>query len=573
MAETNPQGPPAPRRVLTMDGDHIDELMWLILRIRSVRSDAVRHLLPEHFSKDQEAYLSVLWRAVLELHDRYPKGEAIPYPAICNACRELASDPATGLPADQWHNLLDTDDDFDEDDPDPQVGLLFHAYNKIRKIHLDKDHALVQLRRFLHERAGVEPIVRQIRAADAQGLVLPDVAALLDAGRRNIARYDTIGTSPFESFDFDLDTLGPLPVAPSGLPFFDKLMDGGPAAPEIIGILGPTGGGKSTSLSQLAVARVLMCHADADAGRERRQVFLVSYEDNALGVRLADGTQTVGTIFARTVGNLANVDRRVVSNREKFGGFTRTGQKLRAYEYELHPGQDPATVPGEYERIRAAQKILGAGLSVVNMGLDGRGYGGVAEIVGLIEAQMERTGCRPSCILVDSINLLCLNHLVFQGKDPDKTIRRAIIDTVFECRRLLAERFQCDVWVTNQLEAAQNKRAATAAGHHSEATDAKGWANALDFAWVFNMPDINRFTTFTLSKARRGGCDGQQVVMQLDGLFARWRDRSPEYVVHQGEFQLRSIVEQFAVAPAAAPQTSISQVGDPTGLAAPWDNA
>ena len=63
----------------------VEELLIHALRLRGVRREAARLLLPEHFGHDTERHLKLLWRVALGLHGEYPDAEAIPERALHSA--------------------------------------------------------------------------------------------------------------------------------------------------------------------------------------------------------------------------------------------------------------------------------------------------------------------------------------------------------------------------------------------------------------------------------------------------------------------------------------------------------
>jgi hypothetical protein len=308
------------------------------------------------------------------------------------------------------------------------------------------------------------------------------------------------------------------------------MMGGGPAATEFIGLMAPTGGGKSTLISQMACERAKLYRAMALGGGPSLSVLYFTYEDPFYG----EDAKELDRIWIRMMAHYADVDRNQLERVGWVAGLSTTGN-LKPYELALCGDQDPATFPGERERIERAMRQLEPHQRIFDMQSDGRGNGGVPEIVQLIEREIDN-GHRPGVVLIDSINLLLGRNLSAQGRDLQRETPTAMALAVEDIRREVGVRFGADVWVTNQVAGAMTKRSPGAGLHHSDAAGAKLWAQATDFCWAIGALDNtnDKAARFDLSKARRGGCDGQHIVARLNGKFARWEDCSDKLTIYNG---------------------------------------
>src|SRR4051794_2776679 len=98
--------PTRPRPRKAMDETRVEELAIALVRIREVRTLAFQELKPEHFDRDTEVGLAVLWEALVQVAAKYPNAikNRLPYAAVRERARTLAAE--YGLSEAQQCDLL-----------------------------------------------------------------------------------------------------------------------------------------------------------------------------------------------------------------------------------------------------------------------------------------------------------------------------------------------------------------------------------------------------------------------------------------------------------------------------------
>lgn len=503
----------------------LDTLVVTMCLNRTIRAQATRLITREHFLPGEASWALVV-RVIGELLDEYADVDRIPYLDLKGAVNDAAHGIGSELRPEDWDAIFDTP----EDGKDGVPGLLWTACKMYKPSDFTTEKARALLVRFLEERAVDAPIKH---AAQFGSSVVVNWADHFDEHQRMVAKIRSMGESPFR--DFGMSELEDTTVTtiPTTMAFVNDMMGGGFAAREIIGITAPTGGGKSTLVHQLgmSLARSFQIIAGPDAAADDLRSSLVfSYEDDEQ------------RIFVRSMACAARIPRGVLQERRD----TKTDllRKRSDYDQKLAELEDIPIeeYPTEYARFRHAVKTFRKNYRYLDMTQPGRGDGGVAEIVGMIDADVATTGQRPGLVVVDSIDLLAENHLREIGEDPQRLLPTEIPAAVHRLRKLVGVKYGCTVIVTNQL-AGQFLKQTSMNLDHSQAGGSKSWAKGLDYHFMLCKMTSEKVAALACTKDRRSGHDGDKVLIRMDGRFGRWLDASHTHVVQNGAIMSRSAAE------------------------------
>ena len=103
---------------------------------------------------------------------------------------------------------------------------------------------------------------------------LDDLSAFVDSGTKDVSRIGISGEPDIEDPLSDPDKFMPerIPIS-TGVDWIDYLSGGGHCAGELIGVLGPQGGGKTMTATSMLIAQA----------KQRRHCLLLTYEQSVLG--------------------------------------------------------------------------------------------------------------------------------------------------------------------------------------------------------------------------------------------------------------------------------------------------
>jgi hypothetical protein len=241
-----------------------------------------------------------------------------------------------------------------------------------------------------------------------------------------------------------------LQLQPTGVSFVDELLGGGVEAHDVIGILGPTGVGKTTLAMQIAVS---LARREAAAGSQTKIVYL---------------------------------------------GFEETESELRSLCFSCAAGVPrmelplPSFRPSEHQRsaLVSAAAMLNSDLTIIR-GPSHRIEADTFDVFfaalrDLIAAKLPEAVV--GAIVIDPVELACRRF-----QDPDdfdmKVHRRLSGEFPPLCRRHLALRFSCPVWLVHHLEGKLGNRPSGFVGAHEDSQHGPMFGRELDRSLVFGSQD------------------------------------------------------------------------------------
>lgn len=285
-----------------------------------------------------------------------------------------------------------------------------------------------------------------------------------------------------------------LPPAPiiTSMPWIDQYI-GGLRTGDIIGVLGPYSGGKTTLM---ATAAVRMAQNYAAQGQNKLAIF-IGYED---------GSSKMNHMFWSAA---AHVDRNLFAQGKDFWLKFSTRDNPKDYDKKLPENRNGKIVTGERERWDLAMPWFNKHFVFLdfsaNASSGGHGNGGAAEIVAVLTQLAETRGMEIGLVAIDYAGLL-LNRSLEQNKRTKdlEQIWRQVQMLPDNLRTMVAVPFDCTVMLAHQLAGGDIKKIPSYRYvTHLEAQGSKAFAENLHSCICINTRDPEtRVSTINWSKIR-----------------------------------------------------------------------
>ena len=425
---------------------------------------------PELFDPATEAPWQVAFLALCRAMDRYNGFSFVTLRQA--AADELSENPLIQLTPDQYQGV------FSEDANQP--GILCYITG-VPNEHLGPDTLAMAdeiLRRFLLERTIAAPLRRLMsQPMGAPNRYPADLGQALENYAEHYRRLSAPSTLPVVQ-------LAPPPgqlLRPAcdfvltGLPMFDVRF-GGVRRGDTNGIVGVTGGAKTTIGTFLCV--LAGRNSWQQQGMNCEQAAFVTYEEPVW--RLRPRFQSAAMYIPR----------------EKLETMTNVEQLARTpQEYELALRSDyNGDVPSEYDRyLHAAQWVNHAIAAFDLSGTDehplaGQGY--VQEVSNILYQHAQQTGRGYRCVVLDYAGLSCDRYMAANNMEEGQ-LRHLLRRYGEECKKKIAERFNCTVWVLQQIRGEACNKNPTALLHHNDAAESKSFAENMALCACIGSVDRN----------------------------------------------------------------------------------
>ena len=384
--------------------------------------------------------------------------------------------------------------------------------------------AIKAVKQFREEQV-VTKVKDQIRR---QGLMVSDVPQYLDAARQEADEIAAIGVSTAGSlFPEGWDKDGGINTVSTGLVFIDTFLNGGHAPEEVYGVLGPFASCKTTLGVMLAVNACRQAAQILKETGEHQYVFLASYEAGLSELRI------------RTLSYAAKIQRESLEAMGKKGlAALSTSDNLQPYEEKMFAGAlaDGKKVLGEQGRAKLVMKWLENHLIVLDMtGADeshrGAGSGYIPEIAHRIKTELRARGADAQCrlVVIDYVGAMAKRHLAKAEKEVAE-LRHWITSAPLEAKNQIAIKFQCPVWLMQQISGAANDKTPGARYYHTDAAESKSFAENLDFCFSVGKPNGIGLCQIVATKHRRTGEQPAQII-QIKGEMSTVVSAGSKYVL------------------------------------------
>lgn len=299
------------------------------------------------------------------------------------------------------------------------------------------------------------------------------------------------------------------PRMPFGIRALDLISGGGLAPGEVMGLLGPTGGGKTVMAVGMACERA----------RRAQHVQLYTYEQ-----------RTEGDVMERLCCYMTGLD---------IGRF-----------------RDKALVdldPGASARLREESARYAKYLSVVDLAQGTRGSGGMDEVMSYIDIQAERGEC-PGLVIIDWLGSMVQRYLAFNNLQSDqyRHIGHQFIDKLSSH----AKKLGYSAVINHQLRTDAARRRPEVKPNVAEAHEMRAFAYYLDACACLGTLSPDTFVGWLImDKQRRGACG--DVLVRLDGPHMKFEQAEGFVTDHRGRF-----ISEASTAPDAEDEAESKKINE-----------
>jgi hypothetical protein len=359
----------------------------------------------------------------------------------------------------------------------------------------DKSHVNTILRRFMNDRLVKNNVQRVMNAGS--GIVVSDLEAQLARFTRQAQAVQFLGRAADNSAtmpEYGAEIELPPPPIPSTLPWVDQYIDGFRPG-DLIGVLGPYSGGKTTALSVAAVRMAQQFYIN----NENKLSVFIGYED---------GGAKMKHMFWSAA---SHVNRNMFVAGSQFWEQFSTRDTLKDYDRELPENKNGEILVGERERWDAAKIWMNQNFVFLdfsaNASSGGHGNGGVPEILAVLQQLAESRGMSIGFVAIDYAGLLLNRQLSKNDKTKNmEQVWRPMQMLPDELRTYVSVPLNCTVMLAHQLAGGDIKKIPTYRYvDHLDAQGSKAFAENLHACLCINTRDPEtRVSTINWSKIRSG---------------------------------------------------------------------
>jgi hypothetical protein len=402
------------------------------------------------------------------------------------------------------------------------------------------------LKRFMNVRF-IKPQIQNFLNRGTEDTVPDQIKGFLERFGRIAQRVDYIGTPTVNSAampTYGTPIILPPPAMPTGIPWIDQYI-GGFRPGDVIGVLGPYSGGKTTLLTTAAIRTAELY---ANQGSNKLSVF-IGYED---------GAERMNPLFWSAA---TRIDRNLFINAgEAFWAQLSDRNNLKDYDRELPENRNGEIMFGERERWEAAMPWFNRNFVFLdfsyNVATGGRGAGGVPEIKVALERLAEERGMEIGAVFIDYTGIM-VERLLSNSKHAaaqfdQHAIIRPIKQVPDDLRTQVAVPVGCSIMLAHQLAPGEVKKFKTWEYiSHLDASGCKSFAENLHSCLCINQRDLStRVSTIFWSKVRTGVPATYHGLIRMDDLVVDIHLVNDRYVACP---MTRAIVEQNDVRVVAPP--------------------
>lgn len=421
-----------------------------LVRTPMVIHKALNTLRPEDFDPSEEP-LALIWAISRDFFRQ--TNQTIPKPYLL---AELSNRPLgemgeirpDGTPTEKRRLLLD---------------VIESIYETITDADLVPQFALSYLQEWLDERC--------VASIDLSSNNVPDLILSMN---REYARTRVTASAAADMFNVESDSVETIdsPRIPTGFRALDELTAGGLKASEMLGVLAPTGGGKTTFSIQLSNSYV----------STGRHVIYGSYEQSPIEIR--DRVWACG----------ARVPIKSIE-----------GKRFR------RPGKEPLAVdmhPDIQAKVSEIAPSLQTYFHLFDMRGPQAGFGGAEELENVIRDEINQ-GRPPSLLVVDWMGLLASNYadrLMTTGKRRDINLHE-VMNQLFAKFVSIKSTYHVNILILQQLSGASAGKSAGSRRTGSDAASCRSFANLLDSCIIIDNIAVKEIglTSFAQVKGRNDG--------------------------------------------------------------------
>ena len=468
---------------ITSDSGFLVLLTAHLVRSEALIEKALNILAPEDFDQVGERGFMILWAISKEWFSTHNK--PIPRAYMDIAIKDRLSENFGEFTADGVAEVNEL------------LTLVYAAPEDV----LIPQEMTKQLQLFLDDRK-----LRPITAAMSTAGTGPEFNELLEQldEQRRASRVSTV-TTHSNIFTPEGITFKNTERTPTGVGFVDEVLGGGPARGEVYGLMGPTGGGKTTAATMILDS----------VARGRRHAAFFSYE-----------TELVPQVSNKIYGIAGDIPRESLKNLKSVDDL---------------PTSDSS-------RLKESMALYGEFMHPCDMKCDaihGTGGGGVPEI----RAQLKKfhdEGHHIDILIIDQ--LLSMVDSQILAKNLDLNLRRQYMQLAIEQLREVVQSsdMNCSAFVLHQVDNAVKNASSTREPRKGDAAEDKSFDNNLHFCMQFGVMDKAGRCWFGTPKARE---DGEKLlILEIDRKYWRFNYEKDKFIhTQRGGFMLNDANDEHAL--------------------------